>query len=352
MAPTTRRPADAVAFLGELAAAPHRHDFYQTLRRLECLWAETPRWGESRRPSDEPVRLGQDPELTFAPAPLSSFAARDGRPPRLGVRLFGLLGPNGPMPIHVTEYARDRLRHANDPTLSRFLDMLQHRFVAFLYRAWSQSQPHVNRDRPGHDRFAAFVGSFAGLGTASVRGRDHVPDVAKYFHAGAFIRHVRNASGLRAILAHYFRVPVRVEEFVGHWMRLGPGERTHLAREGALLGSGAVLGRRVWDRQHKFRLRLGPLTLAEYEHFLPGGIPLVKLVDWVRLYLGYELEWDVRLQLARAEVPRVTLGRQGRLGWTTWLGERTSPADADDLCLNAESFVGEGGATVTVAAAR
>jgi len=63
------------------------------------------------------------------------------------VRLFGLLGPNGPLPIHVTEYARHRLRHAGDATLSRFLDLFNHRFLALFYRAWAQAQPHVNRDR-------------------------------------------------------------------------------------------------------------------------------------------------------------------------------------------------------------
>ena len=60
-------------------------------------------------------------------------------------------------------------------------------------------------------------------------------------------------------------------------------ERTLPRRaEGATLGSGAVLGGRVWDRQHKFRIRLGPLTLEQYESFLPGGALLRKLVDWVR----------------------------------------------------------------------
>ncbi|NOT26806.1 MAG: hypothetical protein HOP16_11970, partial [Acidobacteria bacterium] len=115
------------------------------------------------------------------------------------------------------------------------------------------------------------------------------------------------------------------------------------SREGAVLGAGAVLGGRVWDRQHKFRVRLGPLALTQYDSFLPGGAPLAKLVDWVRLYLGFELEWDVRLRLAEAEVPRLSLGRAGRLGWTTWLGRRQSGVDADDLCLNAEAFVSQHG---------
>ena len=60
------RETDAVAFLSALAEAPC-DDFFQTLRRLECLCADKPRWGEAQRPADEPVRLGQEPTTSFAP---------------------------------------------------------------------------------------------------------------------------------------------------------------------------------------------------------------------------------------------------------------------------------------------
>ena len=281
MGATVGREADALAFFAALADAPYRYDFYQTLRRLECLHDQRPRWGRALRPVDEPVRLGQDPELSFAPAPLASFEPH-GRTPRLQVRLFGLFGPNGPLPIHITEYARERLRHADDPTLCRFLDIFHHRFIALFYRAWAQAQPFVNRDRPADDRFTVYVGAFLGMSPATLRNRDTVPDLAKLFHVGALIRHVRNAEGLTHILQHFFRVPVRLEEFVGHWMSLSTRERTYLTSETAVLGSGAVLGRRLWDRQHKFRIHLGPLTLNQYESFLPGGPSLKELVDWVR----------------------------------------------------------------------
>jgi type VI secretion system protein ImpH len=122
-------------------------------------------------------------------------------------------------------------------------------------------------------------------------------------------------------------------------MALKAPERTALGRDGAGLGAGAVLGSRVWDRQHKFRVRLGPLTLDQYESFLPGRTSLRKLVDWVRLYLSFELDWDVRLVLERPEVPTLALGAGQRLGWTTWLGERRAATPADDLCLNAEALV-------------
>lgn len=336
------READALAFFEELAAAPYRHDFYQTLRRLECLHDDKPRWGRALRPVDEPVRLGQEPDLSFAPAPLASFETHPGRSPRLQVRLFGLFGPNGPLPIHLTEYARERLQHAGDPTLSRFLDVFHHRFLALFYRAWAQAQPAVNRDRPRDDRFTTYVGAFLGLSPATFRDRDTLPDLAKFFHVGALIRQVRNPEGLVHILEHFFRVPVRIEEFVGHWMVLSAGERSALSSEGAALGSGAVLGGRVWDRQHKFRIHLGPLTLGQYTSFLPGGEPLRKLVDWVRMYLCFELDWDVRLLLDQGEVPSLKLGAGPRLGWTTWLGQRQSKTPADDLCLDAEAFVANG----------
>ena len=332
------RTTDPVDLFAELAAEPYRQDFYQTLRRLECAFPDKPRWGKSRLPGEDPVRLGQAASLAFAPSPIASFTPPTAtEPARLQVYLFGLLGPNGPLPIHLTEYARDRERHAGDRTFVRFLDLLQHRFLALFYRAWSQAQPHVNRDRPEDDRFAGYVGAFVGVTQHTLRDRDATPDLAKLFHAGTLVRQARNAGGLEAILQDFLRIPVRVQEFVGHWMALGPREQTSLAGTGAELGLGAVLGRAVWDRQHKFRVELGPLSLAQYETFLPGGGRLAQLVAWVRLYACFELDWDVRLVLKQDQVPRLALGRSGRLGWTTWLGNRAG-SDADDLCLDAEAF--------------
>jgi predicted component of type VI protein secretion system len=42
----------------------------------------------------------------------------------------------------------------------------------------------------------------------------------------------------------------------------------------------------------------------------------------------------VRLLLRDVDVPRVTLGRQGHLGWTTWMGH--SPQMADDVVLQGD----------------
>src|SRR5258706_11270020 len=112
--------AEPVVFPASLADAPYRHDFSQALRRLECLHPDKPRWGRALRPSDEPVRLGQDADLAFAPAPLATLeSGENGTPARLQVRLFGLFGPNGPLPTPITEYARERERPPGDPPPGR-----------------------------------------------------------------------------------------------------------------------------------------------------------------------------------------------------------------------------------------
>ena len=257
------RQSDALTFLTALAQAPYRYDFYQALRRIECLH-DARRLGTARRPADEPIRLGQEPDLAFAPASLAACElSRQGRPPRLQVRLFGLFGPNGPLPLHITEYARDRLRHHNDATLTRFLDLLHHRLLLLFYRAWAQAQPHVSYDRADSDGFGRYIGSFIGLGPTVFRDRDSVPDMAKLYHVGALMPQPRSADGLRAVLERFFGVSVSIEQFVGHWMPLGVNERTLLGRTGAVLGRGAVAGARVWDRQHKFRIRIHELKRDE-----------------------------------------------------------------------------------------
>lgn len=316
---------------------PWAWDFYQVLRRVDCLSPASPRLGTARRPGDEAIRLGQDPALSFAPAALSALVANaNGLPPRLDVRFFGLFGPNGALPLYLSEYVLKQLTQAKDPTLARFADIIHHRFLLLFYRAWAQAQPCVNLDRPAEDRFAAYVGALAGIGLATLRQRDALPDFAKLHHAGLLSRQVRNAEGLGQLISGFFRLSVSVEQFVGHWLLIQKRDRSRLGLARCRLGREAVLGRRVWDRQHKFRLRIGPLALSEFTDLLPGGTGIAQLAACVRNYVGLEYAWDAQLVLRADQVPGLRLGRGWRLGQTSWLGERRSRAPADDLVLDVE----------------
>src|SRR2546422_9183097 len=219
MAGEDRTQANAVAVLGLLQQGAYRFDFFHAVRCLENVYKDKMRVGQAERPVDDPIRLGQEPSLAFAPSSVASFKPGEGdRPPRLTVYFLGLFGPNGPLPLHLTEYARDRMRHSADPTLARFLDIFHHRMLSLFYRAWASAQPTVQYDRPESDRFALYVGSLIGIGQPSLRDRDDFPDLAKLHHAGHLVCQSRHADGLRAVLADFFRLPVGLEEFVGEWL--------------------------------------------------------------------------------------------------------------------------------------
>lgn len=311
-------------------------DFFQALRLIENAHPDKPRIGAALRPRDDAVRFGQDPSLGFEPGAVRGFApANAAAHARLAVNFIGLLGPNGPLPLHITEYVRERVRNHGDATMAAFLDVFNHRMVSLFYRARASADPVLSLDRPDSDRFAAYVGSLFGIGSPAMQDRDEIGDFAKLHFAGLLANRRRPAAGLVAVLRAYFGVPVELEQFVGHWMRIPTDGQTRIGTQerGNRLGTSAVLGTRVWDCQHKFRLVIGPLDYADYGRMLPGGASMGRLVDWVRNYAGTVLDWDVRLVLRQPDVPPLQLGAR-KLGWTTWLASGPAARDARQLLIN------------------
>lgn len=335
MASDERGAADHLTRLDALAATPEKYHVFQALRIIEASFPDHPRLGRSTRPSQDPVRLGQEAELAFPPSTIAGFdRGAGGAPARLSNYFFGLFGPNGPLPLHLTEYARDRQRNEHDPTLVAFANIFHHRMMSFLYRAWSSAEPAPSFDRPDSDPMAEKVAATAGWMGKAMRARDAMPDLAKLHFAGRLAHGPRNEEGLLAIVSAFFRAPTKIESFVGSWLELEESDRWRLGAPGSFLGGSTAIGSRVWSRQAKFRIHIGPLGLEEYNRLLPGGDSLRRLRAIVRNYLGDVLDWDVKLILGRRHAPKAVLGQQGRLGWTVWLGDPDHGQDRDDLCLH------------------
>jgi len=341
------RPATA-AVMQTLAEMPYRVGFFSAVRWLENRCADLPRVGASRRPSEDVVHFHQHVTLGFSASALHGYrekAEAEETTRDLWVNFLGLLGPGGPMPLSLTEYVYNRLQNHNDTTLAAFLDIFNHRMICLFYRAWARGQPTVSHDRREDDWYADYVGSFLGLGDRAFHGRDVLPDERKLFYAGRLSCRTRNAEGLQAILEGYFERPVKIEGLIGQWIHLAPPDRSRLggAAANSCLGVTTIIGSRFWECQHLFRIRIGPMSSAQYEVLLPGGDGLRQLAAWVRLYVGDELGWDVQLVLDRREIPVVSLGRQGRLGWSCWLRPRHPQKDADNLVLRQPAIGGNHG---------
>ena len=339
MADTVGQSRDGMSAAGgvldAIEAGHASYEFFAALRLIEAATPQAARLGRSARAAGEPVRLGQVPTLAFPPTMfVEARRLADGRL-WLGGAFFGLFGPNGPLPLHLTEYAHDRRHNFRDPTFARFADIFHHRSMCLFYRGWADAQPAVHGDRPASDRFRQYLGALAGLGQASLRGRDALPDAFKLHHAGLLAAQTRNPEALTTLLEGFFGERIRLAEFRGEWMRLRREDRLQLGRSArsGRLASSATLGERVWGAQHRFRVVMGSMPYERFARFLPGSTALQQLCAIVRHVVGWELEWDLQLIVDRAQVPGCRLGQGARLGWSSWLASRPRARDADDVVL-------------------
>ncbi len=327
-----------LSLLQALQQAPQQFGLFAALRMLERARPDLPRLGTSLRLRDDPVRLGQEPSLAFATGTLARVRLQgEAGVPAIDNLAFGMFGPNGALPLTLTEYARDRERNADDAGFVRFVNMLQHRMTTLFYRAWAESDACASLDRQTGDLFTLKVEALAGLAFAPLRDADQVPHHAKLAELGLLNRQSRDADGLVKILRRHFRVPVDIEQFACRWVRIDSAEQTRLGGRGlqAELGGSAILGQAIFDGQSNFRVVLGPLSLKRYADFLPTGSAFPVLADWVKLYCGLEFSCEARLVLEAAEVPAARLGGGACLGWTSWLGGAAvqSPQHRGDLVL-------------------
>ncbi|MBZ9708677.1 type VI secretion system baseplate subunit TssG [Mesorhizobium sp. ESP7-2] len=315
-------------------------DFFELLRRLE---QRRGLFGHSGTADREPARLGQHVRLSFSARDVVKLQdAGEKAPARVTVANLGLLGPEGPMPLHLTRWVLDRLsqrwftgadaEQTSDTTFVDFVNILQHRIMALYYRAWADAHPAVQVERSVGGRVRAMLEAMSGIGLPGTQ--DPELDTVRLRQAGSLASQVDGVERLTLFLATAFKVPVQVKEFVAAWTTIPTALQTRLGKAHAGLGRGATIGPRVFSRQSRIELRVGPLSLDDFRSFLPGERRLGLFKKAVRDMIGETLDGDLRIVLACKAVPPPRVGTV-QLGRTAWLARPAERGDADDLRLHA-----------------
>lgn len=324
---------DARRLLARLFAEPWSFDFFQAMHLLDRLQPERTAIGGFADPRQEAVRLTTATSVAFPASEIQGLETRNGQP-RMAVNFLGLSGPQGTLPLAYSLYVAERVR-AGDYALKDFLGIFDHRILSLFYRAWEKTHVGVSHGDPSRDWLTRSLLDLVGLGGDALRNRLPIPDDALLFYTGLLSVPTRPAIGLEQILADFFEVPVSVEQFVGAWYPLERATQSELGDEesaSSQLGLGAVAGDEIWDQQSRARVRVGPLSRAQYDDFLPGGSAYEPLRALTRLYANDLIDFEIQLVLDREDVPACRLGDESPLplSWCTWLTTKPLGKDPDD----------------------
>ena len=317
-----------------------RFDFFQAVRLLQRFYRNRQPVGGKAKPEEEIARFKSYISLSFPASSIYEVSEKesDNQPTEMMVAFMGLAGASGVLPTHYTELILER-QHAHDLTLRDFFDIFNHRMISLFYRAWQKYHFPIVFEQGGKDPFTDHLYDLIGLGTKGMRGHLQFHDKRLLFYAGLLSQHPRSASAAESILADFFGVTVRVLQFCGQWLTLEEENLTRLTAAGQnnVLGENLVVGNRIWDRQGKFRLKLGPLGFKEFCDFLPVGSGFRPLVQLTRFIVGKELDFDLGLILKPGAVPYCRLMKAGnaenRLGWSTWLKTPGLPDKGAEVVL-------------------
>ena len=350
----------------EIESEGQRFRFFQAVRLLALSSGDE----QSKAPIPASLRFSSPLTLGFQASEIAGVAVRHGKVPAgksaeavsgtdigptnppavapaqtedsetldLSVTFMGLTGPSGVLPTPYTELFIDRRYQFRDRTGHAFLDQFTHRAVSLFYLAWRKHRFYLPYEAGNPDGFSRNLLDLVGVGLRHLQQRlaasgKGIPDRFLIHYAGLLTQKPIPAVNIAALVRGFFAVDARVESFVGQWMNLPPHEQSALDGRPCLLGQNTFVGERLWDRQNKIRLKLGPLKHAQFAEFLPGQPGLLALRELVQFCVGLTLDCDVTLILECGEIPAPVLGAAPdapRLGYSVWLNSKPAQEDASD----------------------
>jgi type VI secretion system protein ImpH len=340
---TTGRPTDSNVAVStvekELRDEPYLFEFFQAVHLLERLFPDRSPVGRFNPPGEEVVRFTANSTLAFPASEIQSLEWPKEQAGRMTVNFMGLTGPQGVLPLYYTSLLAERWR-AGDHSAVDFFDIFNHRIISLFYLAWEKYRFSVAYEREGLDPFSHHLMDLIGLGTPGLQNRLPVLDDSLLYYSGLLAQRPRSATALRNILADYFEVPIEVEQFAGGWYSLDRNTQTALKDgfgESEQLGLGAVVGDEVWDQTARVRIAIGPLSLKQYQDFLPQGSAFASLRALTNFFSNGEFDFEIQLILDHQDVQPVELGAEGantpQLGWHTYMKTRPMKIDASETLL-------------------
>ena len=272
-------------------------NFYEYVRRIECINKDMARVGCAIDINSEVVRFAQIPHLHFPSSDIESVAvlSKSHQQVLINQYFFGLLGANGPMTLEFTSYIINRSNNYYDRAMQKFLDIINNRMLTLYYKAWAYNEQAVDYDRK-HGLISHIIGALTG--SVSDIYYDNTEIVSENFEK-SFARFlslsIRSKDGLENILNAYFNIPVKVITNIEtkhnipkkYYCKLG-------SRQTCTLGKNAQIGTHYLSNSKKIRIEFEVPDFKQCQKLLPGTIEFERISYILNTYLNKPMEYSIR----------------------------------------------------------
>jgi len=318
-----------------------RTNFKSAVGLLERLTTNTPRVGGLGPLNEEAIRFRHDPALIFASSDIRRIRIQErpidpGYPSgpthtvyEVSTMFLGLTGAVTPLPAYFAEEVA--LEDEDAPVRRDFFDIFHHRVLSLFYRARCKYDIASEFLSDGRDAWSLRILSLAGVDAFE----QPPPSRFKLWRflrlSPMLARQARTRGMLNTALEDLLgedleNAKISIQQFVGRWVEIAEPQRMKLGISNTNLGQSTVLGRRIYDRGGKFRIKIGPLNNRNFRRFMVGGDLLPYVQEIVAAFCRDPLDYDLELNLSQLDVPPIRLSAKEpstRLGSDSWLGSQS-----------------------------
>ncbi|MDO1509202.1 MULTISPECIES: type VI secretion system baseplate subunit TssG [unclassified Neisseria] len=296
-------------------------NYFQFCRILEALLSHDP--DSSLR---DLVRFRRVKALSFPAGEIASVKREDiSKLSSVRTTFLGLYGVDSVLPDYfLNDIATNK---EGSDSLAAFLDIFNHRISELFYQAWRKYRYPFQFVSGGGDRLSIsllhLIGQLVERNGAGAQEKLLHPllDSKILGLLSIFHQRTRTAEGVKSIVQYLSpNAEVKVSEFQTQWIYLS--DKGKLGKGNLRLNNGStVLGNRIKDNSHLIHIDIFPDTFESAQELLPNQLLYVKLINMLKVYLGYKTDAFIYLNLKKSWIPQTKLKSNQMLGINTGLGK-------------------------------
>lgn len=293
-------------------------DFFELIRRIDKAWEPYSRLGESHDKYFQKIRIVQPADLSFASREVVSvkqIAEKDDALPLVEIesRHFGLFAPYGPMPIYVSEHARNEYLLKKNKAFEQFMNLISQRFAIYQYRCWAQLHAAIGHDKSAANAFQNRINNIVGINKVNKVPNEHIRKLRQSF-PGAYLKDRMSLDELQKIIAKYFNVAVNITKRYPTWIALENKSKFILGKK--------ILGKKFYNIESSALIELGPFRDKSFLAYDRREKKLKELIEVCDDFVNQLLSFTVVMYVETRPEWREAINNL-QIGKNSWLKPRT-----------------------------